>query len=144
MTAKTNRKVKRSGRRGAAAVEFALTAPIVIVLMFACVEFSRLNMLRNSAGNAAYEGCRRGVVPGATAAQAKTMCEQVLQASNINSFTVTVSPSNIVSTTETVTVTANVTLAANSWIPAMFLPSANVVRSCALSREQVERRLKAQ
>src|SRR5690606_21432947 len=54
-------------RRGAALVEFALTAPLLFFILFASLEFARANMLRNTVEMAAYEGARRGIVPGATA-----------------------------------------------------------------------------
>ena len=40
----------------------------MFLFMFAGMEFSRANMIRNVIENAAFEGARQGVVPGADAA----------------------------------------------------------------------------
>jgi Flp pilus assembly protein TadG len=48
---------KRS-RRGAAAVEFAIVAPVFFLLALGLVEIGRMVMLQQSLTNAAREGCR--------------------------------------------------------------------------------------
>ena len=58
---------KVSSRAGATAVEFAIVAPIFFLIMLASFEFSRLNVIRHTADNAAYEAARHAMVPGATA-----------------------------------------------------------------------------
>ncbi len=112
--------MNRKSRRGAVTVEFALTVPILFLLIFASIEFSRFNMIRNAAANAAYEGCRRATVPGATAAQAQASASSVLTAAAITGSTVTVSPGTIATDTKIITVTVSVPTAANSWVAAAF------------------------
>ena len=58
-------------RTAAVVVEFAICAPILFLFFFASLEFSRVNMIRQSVENAVYEGARRGIVPGATAANCR-------------------------------------------------------------------------
>ncbi len=60
----------RGSRRGAAAVEFAITAPIFFLFLLAAFEFGWLNVIRHTADSAAYEAARTAMVPGATAADA--------------------------------------------------------------------------
>ena len=55
---RTNRIRRFPGRRGAAAVEFAMTVPILFMLLFAALELGRMNMIRQTANNAAYEAAR--------------------------------------------------------------------------------------
>ena len=55
-------------RTGATAVEFAIVAPIFYTLVIASLEFGRLNIIRHTADQAAYEAARFAMVPGATAA----------------------------------------------------------------------------
>ena len=57
--------------RGAAAVEFALIAPLLILLVFGIIEFGRVWSARNVYISAAREGARVAAV-GGTAADAKT------------------------------------------------------------------------
>jgi Flp pilus assembly protein TadG len=64
-------KLNRNHRRGATAVEFALTAPIFFVFLLSAFEFGWLNVIRHTADNAAYEAARAAIVPGATVADAR-------------------------------------------------------------------------
>lgn len=48
----------RTGERGAAAVEFALILPVLILLVMGLVEFSRVFNIQISLSNAAREGAR--------------------------------------------------------------------------------------
>ena len=111
------------GRRGATAVEFALVVPILLLFVFGAFEFSRANMLRNTIENAAFEGARKGIIPGATAGEAQAAAEALLSSLHVNDSTVTVSPSPIVASTEsiTVTVTAPMTMANHYVTPQFFL-----------------------
>ncbi len=52
-------------------VEFAICFPLLLLFFFAAFEFCRANMIRQTADNAAYEGARRAIVPGATAEDAR-------------------------------------------------------------------------
>ena len=56
---------RHAGRRGATTVEFAMTAPVLFLFLFAAMEFSRYNMVSQTATNAAFEGARQCIVPGA-------------------------------------------------------------------------------
>lgn len=67
-------------RPGTLTVEFALVAPIIFLLFFGSLELTSLNLMRHTAGNAAYEAARTAIVPGATEAQAKQKALNLLQA----------------------------------------------------------------
>jgi Flp pilus assembly protein TadG len=123
-------------RRGAATVEFALTLPIAILLLFGFVEFSRLYLITNASATAAYEGARRAIVPGGTADQARATALDVLHSSTVSHANVTVDPSPIQPRTRRVTVTVEVPGDRNSWIPPVFFAGKSIVRTCSLSRER--------
>jgi Flp pilus assembly protein TadG len=53
---------KQPLRSGVAAVEFALVAPVFLLLVFAFFEFGRMLMVQQSLTNAAREGCRAAVL----------------------------------------------------------------------------------
>lgn len=55
-------------RRGGALVEFALVAVLLLTVMFACFEFSRMLLAYNSLANAAGSGSRYAIVHGNTGA----------------------------------------------------------------------------
>jgi Flp pilus assembly protein TadG len=122
-------------RRGAAAVETALTAPLLFLMFFAGIEFSRANMVRNVAENAAFEGARSGILPGATAQQCIDRANAELARLNINGAQVDVTPSVITHTTPDVTVVVNIPLAQNSLPLSKFVIGKTLVQSIKLSRE---------
>jgi Flp pilus assembly protein TadG len=126
-------------RNGSVTVETAIVLPIVFTFMFSAVDCARLNMLRNSAQNAAYEGVRNAITPGAVAADATTAATKVMTAAGAKNYTITVSPTTITSTTNTVTVTITVPLKNNSWLSAVANTSKNLVRSCTLNVEKTRK-----
>jgi Flp pilus assembly protein TadG len=124
-------------RRGATTVEFALTLPLALLLLFGAIEFSRLYLICNAAANAAYEGARRAIVPGATAEQARTTALDVLNSSTVRQAGVFVEPLLIEPQSPTVTVRVEIRGDQNSWIPPAFFRGQSIVRTCSLSREGV-------
>ena len=134
----TVRSQKQRRRRGATAVEFAMTAPVLFLFVFAAVEFSRANMIRNSAANAAYEGARRGIVPGATTADVMATAHAVADSVLTNGEQVTVSPATINPDTQQVTVTVRVPLDENGWVMPVFFAGKTVVGTCTLRRDLIE------
>jgi Flp pilus assembly protein TadG len=65
-------------KKGAALVEFALVFPVFILIIFTCIEFARLNMIRNMMQDAAYYAARVCIVPGATEAEAEAEANRFL------------------------------------------------------------------
>jgi Flp pilus assembly protein TadG len=124
-----------SPKRGTTVVEFAVTLPLVLLLFFGSIEFARVNMLRHSAAQAAYEGARRGIVPGASAADVRGAAQGILNSAFASTYTVDVVPSAIVASTPEVTVNISVPLAANSWVVPQFFTGSTLTRSFTLQRE---------
>ena len=129
--------VRAPDRSATTTVEFAVVLPILILFTLASVEFSRANMMRNSIENAAFEGARRGTVPGATAAQAKSAAQDLLDVLRILDSAVVVSPSTINENTQDVTVTVTAPMsAANHFITPQFLIGRSLTASITLSCER--------
>lgn len=122
-------------REGTTVVEFAVTLPLVLLLFFGSIEFSRVNMLRHSAAQAAYEGARRGIVPGATAADVQGAANAIMNSAFASSYTVNVVPTTISASTPEVTVNITVPLAANSWVVPDYFAGKTLTRSFTLQRE---------
>ncbi len=129
---------KRRLRKGASLVEFAITVPILFLVMFAAIEFSRVNTIRHSVANAAYEGARRGIVPGASAADARGAALSILTAVCVREAEVEVNPSVIDADTAEITVTIDVPLNQNGWITPKFFDDDILQSSCTLAREQYD------
>jgi Flp pilus assembly protein TadG len=134
-TPRRQRYAEAAVRRGATVVEMAICAPVLFALVFGAVEFAQVNMIRNSAANAAYEGARAGVTPGATATSAANTARDALTDVGIRGSAVTVTPSDLTGA-QTVTVTISVPLNQNFWTVPKFFGGATLTRSCTL---QIER-----
>ncbi len=126
----------RQDRRGAVVTEFAICAPILILFFFAALEFSRVNMIRQSVENAVYEGSRRGIVPGATADDCRNAAQAVLNSVLVSNAQVTVTPSVITQNTSEVTVSISVPINGNSWIVPFFFDGKTISNSMTLRRER--------
>ena len=128
----------RRCRRGATAVEFALAAPILVLMIFAAIEFSRVNMLRHTAAEAAYEGARRGIVPGASADDVRTVATNIIHCASASTFTIDVSPATIVHDTPEVSVSVSIPVDANSWGISQFFTGRTLLKTFTLQREKYE------
>ncbi|MEM9826061.1 MAG: TadE family protein [Planctomycetota bacterium] len=118
---KRKRRRRRGSRDGATLVEFAIIANILFVMIFACIEFARLNMVRNLAMDAAYFAARKAMVPGATTGEAIAEAEGIMSSMLGSGYTIEVQ--NLDDATETVEVTVNVDLHEVALFTPMFLPN---------------------
>jgi hypothetical protein len=124
-------------RRGATTVEFAFAATILFTLTLGSVELSRMNMIRNTSENAAYEATRAVVIPGAETDDASDLAVSLLRLAGIKQAQIDVSPSVITQDTESVTVDISVPLDGNCWLPPIFLGNRVVTSSCTLHRSWI-------
>ena len=118
-------------RRGALTVEFALVAPIVFLLFLGCLELTSMNLVRQTAGNAAYEASRAAIIPGASEATAKQVATDLIKAV-CPAKNVTV---GIVDDGTTVTTTVSVPVKDNAWGLGRFTGRLTIVKRCKLTRE---------
>ena len=138
MNSKPRQRPRRSTRSGAVVVEFAICVPVLLLVFFASLEFSRVNMIRQTVENAVYEGARRGIVPGATADNCRTTAQTVLNTVSINGAQVDVSPTVITQDTTEVTVSVAVPVNNNSWVTPVFFGDKTITGSMTLRRERFE------
>lgn len=113
---------RRTGqqRRGAAAVEFAISISILFVIVFASIEFVRLNMLEHSVDHASYLAARKGILMGATVGNVKTVAKDHLALFGVSNATVTVSPNPIDDDASLIEVTIDVPMSGNTWISPIY------------------------
>lgn len=123
-------------RRGAVTVEFALVSVVFFTLVFGMVEFSRLSIIRHAADNAAYEGARTGIVPGATVADVEAAAQQMLDVVSVGTSTIVVTPNPLTNAADDVTVTVNVPVADNSWMVPKFSNGLTIQSSATLGTER--------
>ncbi len=116
----------------------AIVAPILFIMLFAAIEFCGMNVQRHTADNAAYEAARRGIVPGATAADCEDVANRIMATVGAQNITVDVVPPNIFDTTEQVQVTVTVPVVNNGWItPIFFDDSDTIVARATMLREEI-------
>jgi len=125
-------------RRGATAVEFALTAPVFFLLLLAAFEFGWLNVIRHTADNAAYEAARTAMVPGATVAEAKAKANNLLGIVGARSATITVTPEVLTPDSDQVTVAIDIPMNKNGLIVPRFTSATTLHSSSTLRTERAE------
>ncbi len=128
---------RRCRRLGATAVEFTLTAPILFLFIATSVEFARMNMIRHTVDNAAYEAARRGIVPGATAQDVEDMARTIMSSVGAAGVSVTITPAVITEDTEEVTVEVTVPCDQNGFLVPKFFAAELLVGRTTMTREQL-------
>jgi Flp pilus assembly protein TadG len=126
-----------SRRRGAVTVEMAITLPLMFLVVFASVEFGRMNMMRHTVDNAAYEGARKAIVPGATAAQAEAEARRIMATIGSRGVAVTVTPATIDLDTRQVNVRVTVNADQNGFIANTFFRGRQLTGSVTMNREHL-------
>jgi Flp pilus assembly protein TadG len=120
------RKTKfQNNRAGAAAVEFAMIAPLFILMFFGIVEFGRGMMVQQVIIQASREGAREASLPDATLDSVKDIVQEFAEKSGVTikrgGIAVTPNPASATNN-EQITVEAEVAVSDVSWIPRSFLP----------------------
>lgn len=124
-------------RRGAVTVEFALCASIFFMFIFGMLEISRYLYVQQSVQMSAYEAARAGVIPGATYADVQARGNELMAATGVDVFTMSITPPVINNLTENVSVTINCNFAANSWVPPFFVPDTEISSTITLQHENM-------
>jgi Flp pilus assembly protein TadG len=142
----SNNRIFRRGRgkrNGATAVEMALVAPFIFLIVFASIEFSRVVMIKQSLTNASREGCR--VATLATTQDAADVDQAVrqyvqrcfAQYDDPDIVAVTITPSSLgsVASGTEITVQVEVQFSDVSWVPSKWANSLTLVGTSTMKRE---------
>ena len=131
----------RKKRLAAAAVEFAVVAPVFLLMVFGMIEYGRMVMVYQILTNASREGARAAVLDGATTTSVTTSVNSYLTNAMISGATVAVAPNPPTSAQygDPVTVTVSIPFSQVSWLPSpMYLGSRTLVSATAMRRETSE------
>lgn len=120
-------------RRGATTVEFALVVPIIVLLFLSAIEVTRLNYLRHSAANAAYNGARKVIVPGGIEEEGETVALDYLRTVHAG----TGARVDVVTDIENVEVTVTIPVEQNAWGILKFSRGIEISNTCILKKENV-------
>ena len=138
---------RRNGRRGAAIIEMALVLTLLLNLTFGMVEFGYYMYVKNSFANAAREGVRACMVPGAVNSDVTTAVTNALSGAKFpansysSSITDTSGNSLDVSTTTQgssieVTVSGTWGTVGNGFRPLKLIGSTKTVSSLCVMRKE--------
>jgi Flp pilus assembly protein TadG len=131
----------RRNRRAAAAVEFAVVAPLFFLFVFGMIEYGRMVMVQQMLTNASREGARRAVLDGATTSNVTNVVTSYLASGSITGATITVSPNppSNAKYGDAVTVTVSVPFNQVSWLPSpMFLGGKTLTATTVMRRESTQ------
>ncbi|QDV68126.1 TadE-like protein [Rosistilla carotiformis] len=120
-------------------VEFAVVANTLFLVLFTCIEFSRLNLIRNTAQNSAYYGARAAMVSGATAQDAIDTAKGLLDAIGAKGVTVTVNDGQALSSaTEKIAVKVEVQYNKNAFFAPLFIANHKCVATSNVKAERYD------
>ena len=120
-------KLLRRNRKGATAVEFALIAPAIFLLVMGLMEWARFEMIRQVSSTAAFSAARVGTLPGATTSDVESRVDQILDVYSITQATRTATINS-----DEATVNIQIPMASNSWFLKKYFGSAVIQREFTL------------
>jgi Flp pilus assembly protein TadG len=80
-------------RPGVAAVEAAVTLPLLVFLVFGAIEVTNGIFLSQTLAMAAYEAAREAAQPGASMTKAHRRADEIFQAYGVKKYTLQITPS---------------------------------------------------
>jgi hypothetical protein len=133
----------RRNRRAAAAVEFALIAPVFFLLILGMIEYGRMVMIQQVITNASREGARQAVLDGSTTAAIDTLVRDYLQLGQVSpaSAVITVAPDPPTDAEfgDPITVTVAIPFDEVSWLPSpMYLGGKTLSATTVMRRESIQ------
>ena len=133
----------RRNRLGAATVEFAIVAPVFVMLVFGMIEYGRMVMVQQIITNASREGARKAVLDGSTATDVQNTVMSYMSGGGITiasgNVTVTPNPPSGAASGDPVTVTVALPFTQVSWLPSpMFLGSRSMTSTTVMRREAAQ------
>ena len=132
-----NRIGRKSNRRGATSLEFAVVAPTLFLVIFASFEFSRLALMRSLANSAAYEACRFSVVEGANRQEGLDEANRILARLNTQNAIIEINDgAEITPTTQEVRVEVHIPMEDNSFLMSSLFKDKYVSSEITLRTEK--------
>ena len=119
-------------------MEFAVVAPVFLLLVFGMIEYGRLVMVQQMLTNASREGARLAVLDGSTTTDVENVVDSYLTSGNITGATVTMTPNppGDAASGDPVTVQVQIPYADVSWLPSpMYLGNTTMTATSVMRRE---------
>ncbi|MCH5377140.1 MAG: pilus assembly protein [Planctomycetes bacterium] len=134
------RRPLRHVRAGAVTVEFALTLPIMLLLVLGIMEFGRAMMVEQMLTNAAREAARCGVLDGSSDTEVRAAVADYLATGGIaaTDVTITIDPADLTAARKGTAVSVELSVPYNSvsWVPTpWFLGNTTLSSECVMRHE---------
>ena len=127
----------QQSRRGVAAVEFAIVAPLFFLLVLGCIELGRALMVQQILTNASRTGARVAVTLSGTEASAVAAASDFAAGASVGGIDVTVTPNpTSASAGDMVSVTVTVPFADVTWIPAPWFMGGKTLTATSVMRKE--------
>lgn len=122
-------------------MEFALVAPVFLLMALGMIEFGRMVMVQQVITNGSREGARAAVLDGSTGAEVISTVENYLTAAGVPGASATVDPDpddpSSAGYGEPVSVTVSIPFRQVSWLPApMFIAGDIALEATAVMRRE--------
>ncbi|MBI1903364.1 MAG: pilus assembly protein [Planctomycetia bacterium] len=132
--------VTRARRLGAATVEFAAVAPLLLLFILGIIEFGRMMTVQEILTNGAREGARKAALPGTSDADVYSAIDSYMAGAGISGHSRTVTPGSATAQPGTaMRVTVSVPYTSVSWLPSQavaFLGSSTLTASVEMRKEE--------
>ena len=131
------RRTRKDKRRGASAVEFAIVAPVFIMLVIGMIEVGRAMMVQQVLTNASRVGARQAVMLTSSSSETITAANDYAEGVGVDGISVTVSPDPASAATGSeVTVTTSIGYASVSWLPAPWFMGGKTLTASSVMRKE--------
>ena len=127
---------ERRHRTGVAAMEAAVSLPILVVLVFGSMEIANAIFLKQSLNMAAYEAAKLITAPGDNNTLAATRCAEVVSVRRVTSHTLTISPAVTAATARGTQITVTVSASSSnlSYGPVRFMAGRTISSAVSMVR----------
>lgn len=124
-------------RRGTATVEFAVTLPVLVLIVLAAIEACSLIFLRQTLTIAAYEATRVALVPNVSNAQVLHAANSILNDRRVRGANIEISPRDFAAAEvqSFITVTVSAPAKANALLTPLFFRGRTLVGQCSMMKE---------
>ncbi len=125
-------------RRGAAVVEMAVVAPLLLIIAMGSLEATNAIHLKQSLEVCAYEGARVALLPGTKPENVKAACESMLVDRGVKDASVSISPTDFPNRPYGTEITVKVTapLSKNMVMSMVVLRNKTIVSDVTMMKER--------
>lgn len=136
-TIRSSKRLLAKHRRGVAAVEFAIVAPVFFLLVVGFIELGRGLMVQQVLTNASRVGARQAIALHTSASEVETVTKEYATGASVSGVSVSVSPDPSAATAgDEITVRVSIPYADVTWIPSPWFMGATTLEAESIMRKE--------